>query len=476
MTYHDNDIYFSITENYALINAVYTVDSFSVTKGQDPDHEIHAGLVVYSNSSGMLTFRVGRSLSKPVAEWFKKQVTPSQTTFDQSADELHFAFMGTLRLSVTGGILGKKSEIYTFSNVVLAQGHSGGHNNWWFGGQTCSHVKGNKVTCTGVDSKGKEVMFVFGRGDNDVSTVKVTPTTLIDTANWMKYVDDTVRLDRIVMPGSHDAGMSELHHCAPPAGIQPFIQTQSSSIGQQLKDGSRYFDIRVDYDHGELVTYHRKQKAGTGWGCNGQSLLAVLNEARAFFIAHPTETAIFKFSHTRKAHGHDPNKIREKIDELLNDYNDVLYTIGSETINLAKVNLGRLRGKMVLVFDYSDYNNASTGRFRYMDGETIQPDANITVFDDYTETADLKKMAVDQITKLSKYGGLGNDRFFLLSWTLTPTFGGLPIDILANDANAQLPNVLSYEVFVAGLPKPNIVFIDYLDNPVAQSVILYNFW
>src|SRR5687768_17231949 len=105
MTYHDNNIYFSITENYTLINAVYTVDSFSITKGQDPDHEIYAGLVAYSNSSGMLTFRVGRNLSKTVAEWFNTQVTPSQTTFDQKAGELNFAFIGTLRLSITGGLL-----------------------------------------------------------------------------------------------------------------------------------------------------------------------------------------------------------------------------------------------------------------------------------------------------------------------------------------------------------------------------------
>jgi 1-phosphatidylinositol phosphodiesterase len=89
---------------------------------------------------------------------------------------------------------------------------------------------------------------------------------------------------------------------------------------------------------------------------------------------------------------------------------------------------------------------------------------------------DLNTMIVDQITKLKEYGGLGNDRFFLLSWTLTPSLNDPPIEILANEANAQLPNILSYEVFVAGLSKPNIVFVDYLDNPVAQSIILYNFW
>ena len=130
----------------------------------------------------------------------------------------------------------------------------------------------------------------------------------------------------------------------------------------------------------------------------------------------------------------------------------------------------------MLVFNYSDYVDTATGRFRYRDGGAVEPDANITVFDDYTQTAVLNTMAVDQITKLGEHGGLGNERFFLLSWTLTPTFGDPSIEILANDANAQLPNVLSYEVFVAGYPKPNIVFIDYLENSVAQSIILYNFW
>lgn len=299
MTYRDNDVYFSPSGGYALISGSYTVNSFSVTSGQDPNHHIYAGLTASCGSNGKMTFSVGRSGSGTVASWFNARIPASQNTFNHTAGDLNFAFLGTLKLTVRGGILGNGQDTFTFSNVALAQGHSGSSNNWWFGGQNCSYIQSDQVICKGVNSKGAEVSFIFRRGGNDVSTVGFTPTTLVDTANWMKRVGNGLRLDQIMMPGSHDAGMSELHHCAPPIGAGGSTKTQGGSVGQQLVDGSRYFDIRVDYDYDTLVTYHRTD----GWGCNGQDLKVVLDQAQAFVVAHPTETAILKFSHIRKYDG-----------------------------------------------------------------------------------------------------------------------------------------------------------------------------
>ncbi len=472
MTYRDNDVYFKLTQGYSLISGSYTVSSFSITSGQDPDHHIYAGLKVTCGSNGKMTFSIGRKGSEEVANWFNNRVPASQNTFNHGAGDLNFAFLGTLVLTITGGILGAGQETFTFYDVALAQGHSGSSNNWWFGGQHCSYIQNNQVNGLGVNSKGAPVSFIYLRGGNDVSTVEVTPNTFVETTSWMGRLADSVALDQIMMPGSHDAGMSELHHCAPPVVADGYTQTQSGSIAQQLVDGSRYFDIRVDYDYDELVTYHRSD---SGLGCNGQNLSDVLDQAQAFLIAHPSETAIFKFSHIRDTDGHDKAATKAKINSLLNLYTDVIYTNPSGSVNLAGVLLGQLRGKMILVFDYSDYVDPSTGRFRYKDGSTIQSGANITVYDEYSNTSDYNTMKNDQIQKWKTYGGLGTGRFFLLSWTLTASPPGSTIETLAAQADSQLPGVLYEQIVKNGMSKPNIVYIDYVNNLTTQSIIQYNF-
>ena len=290
-------------------------------------------------------------------------------------------------------------------------------------------------------------------------------------SDWMKKLSDDLRLDTIMMPGSHDAGMSELHHCAPPFGVEGRTKTQSLDIGQQLANGSRYFDIRVDYDYDTLVTYHR-----TGpFGCNGQPLEAALDQVKGFLTSHPTETAILKFSHIRDYPLHDPEETKQEIDTLLNKYSNFLYTNPSATVNLAEIPLRAARGKMIVAYDYADHVDPSTGRFRYKDGSAAQPDANIVVFDEYSDSDDYDIMKADQIQKWTDHGGLGKGYFFLLSWTLTPGAGST-VEELAAIANGNLPGVLHNQIITAHFTKPNIVYIDYVNRDTAFAIVQYNFW
>ena len=291
----------------------------------------------------------------------------------------------------------------------------------------------------------------------------------------MGQVNDDLALDQLIMPGSHDTGMSELHHCNPPVGAGRYTQTQSESIGQQLASGARYFDIRVDYDHNKLVTYHRSGP----FGCNGQDLQAILDQTRAFLSAHQTETAILKFSHVRNYRDHNPTVTKQKINDLLNSYSDLLYTNSTPDTNLAKVKLADARGKAILVFDYSQHIDPATGRFRYKDGDSIQSSANLTVFDQYSNTPDYETMKTDQLAKWKAHAGLGQGYFFLLSWTLTANakaiLEGKSIKSLAKIANSHLPGVLHDQIATAGAKKPNIVYIDFLSSAICQDVIAYNF-
>ena len=293
---------------------------------------------------------------------------------------------------------------------------------------------------------------------------------MADTANWMRDLSDDTRLDAIMMPGSHDAGMSELHHCAPPIGACGKTQTQSLSVGKQLEAGARYFDIRVDYDYKRLVTYHRTD----GWGCNGQDLAPILDQLRDFLKAHPRETAILKFSHIRDyGSSHKPAETKRLINDLLNAYPGLLYTNATGSVNLATVTLGQVRGKAILVFDYAEYINTATGRFRYHDGAAAGQ--NIVVYDVYSDTSDYEEMKTNQLEKWGKYGGTGKGYLFLLSWTLTASTFSPSVEKMAEEANGKLPGVLQTQIKTRGWAKPNIVYIDYVNAVTCSAIIGYNF-
>lgn len=473
MKYRNNHVKLRISAGYQLLSASFTMQDLCITDGQDPDGVNRPGLVRTLAPDGELRFRAGRESSEKTAEWFNDRIKASQNTFHRAAQKMNFAFLGTLELTIRGGILGGKTETFTFPKVVLAQGSTGVSNNWWFGGQNCSRSGPNNVVCRGTCSQGRDVSFVFQRGDNGVTLIEITPAVLIDTTNWMQLLPDTTPLNRVMMPGSHDAGMSELHHCSPPVLAEPYTRTQNRSISQQLIDGSRYFDIRVDFDHNKLVTYHRTGNPG----CNGQDLQAVLNETRDFLQAHGTESVVLKFSHVRSDSGHDPAATKRRTNEMLSEYSDVLFVSVDSDVNLAHTKLADVRGKIIVVCDYEEHVHPPSGRFRYHDGTGHRNDANLTVFDRYSNTPDYRVMSEDQIRKWNEHGGFGADFLFLLSWTLTSTKGPLTgsIESLAATANARLPYVLHNQITLRKAAKPNIVYIDFMNNESAQTIIRHNF-
>ncbi|WP_323118291.1 PI-PLC domain-containing protein [Burkholderia alba] len=471
MTYRDNEVVLKIASQYRIVEGAYTVSGFSVTSGQDPDGKIYSGLRKTFGSDGKFSFSVGRKKSTSVANWFNGQVAAYQTTFNHSAGELNFAFIGTLVLTITGGILGSRVATYRFQNVALAQGNAGASNNWWFGGKDCTNIGSNKVVARGHDADNMPMELTFLRGGNGpVNEVVAENLVLVPPADWMGRLDASTRLDQIVMPGTHDAGMSETSHCAPPEflGSGGLSRTQAVNVFQQLSCGSRYFDLRVDYDYGELVTYHRSGQ----WGCNGISLRAALDGARNFLGTHATETAIFKFSHIRNDSGHDAAATKTRINALLEEFSGALYR-HSGNPNLAEIRLGDARGKMILVFDYDEYVSPADGRFRYYDGSSSR--AGLTVFDQYSNTESYSTMANDQLAKWQSHGGLGKGYLFLLSWTLTPQGVFSPtIASLADTANSNLSAVLSQTVGERRT-KPNVVYVDFLNVEIGQVIIQYNF-
>ncbi len=68
-----------------------------------------------------------------------------------------------------------------------------------------------------------------------------------NNSSWMRdlrFSKPNVQINQITMPGSHEAGMYYTSHCTSIVHSEWSI-TQSSSIYNQLRAGSRYFDLRV---------------------------------------------------------------------------------------------------------------------------------------------------------------------------------------------------------------------------------------
>lgn len=106
-------------------------------------------------------FIVKRKGSSDVAEFYKQHINTNQNTFNHNPGSLNFAFLGSLTLNIEN-IQGNNP--YTFDDIMLAQGHTGAANNWWFGGKNCNNVGAHFVECYGSDVHGQTVAMRFKRG------------------------------------------------------------------------------------------------------------------------------------------------------------------------------------------------------------------------------------------------------------------------------------------------------------------------
>lgn len=65
----------------------------------------------------------------------------------------------------------------------------------------------------------------------------------------IKNVIQDRKLVDVIIPGTHDAGMSKITGAILSGGIELTTRTQGLSIYEQLRAGSRWFDLRVQSVH-----------------------------------------------------------------------------------------------------------------------------------------------------------------------------------------------------------------------------------
>lgn len=129
----------------------------------------------------------------------------------------------------------------------------------------------------------KNNLIIYQTSGGGTNAMYIRPRQEPDNSNWMSEllkIKPNVRLNEITMPGSHDAGMYSTSSCFVSAA--EWTRTQSDSIANQLRRGSRYFDLRVYYDGANYRIGHFGNFLGVPGGCYGPTLADVLNQVKTF--------------------------------------------------------------------------------------------------------------------------------------------------------------------------------------------------
>lgn len=157
-----------------------------------------------------------------------------------------------------------------------------------------------------------------------------------DLDHWMERINDNVPIGALSIPGTHNAPTC---HNAPPS-----VRCQAVSPVEQLQNGVRFFDIRVQvpepFDGGsdKLVLVHSVFPISlTG----NKYFRDLYNECRKFLDEHPSETLIMSLKREGSGKGTD-----EQLSRVLKDH----YTNPNQWWTRPWLpRLGEARGKIVLV-------------------------------------------------------------------------------------------------------------------------------
>ncbi|GAA0549395.1 PI-PLC domain-containing protein [Chitinophaga japonensis] len=238
-------------------------------------------------------------------------------------------------------------------------------------------------------------------------------------ATWMQDLFFPERADHtlkdIVIPGSHDAGMSVLSGTG--GQMKEAINacntlTQQIPIRTQLREGLRMFDLRVGRYNGALYTKHAESDCDTdavGAGY-GEKLDDVLGGVRSFLDSSRMETVILTFSHFCDA----DVPTSELADTIIATLGPHLYRRSGQ--KLSDLPLKDLAGKAIVVFEQRAYRNGAIDSSTMTDASG----AFINIRRKYAATNDINKLLAAQAGFFnSMQDGVRDNDLVRLDWQLT---------------------------------------------------------
>ncbi|MBR5095127.1 MAG: phosphatidylinositol-specific phospholipase C domain-containing protein [Oscillospiraceae bacterium] len=166
-------------------------------------------------------------------------------------------------------------------------------------------------------------------------------TPVEGSADWMARLDDETSLAAVVLPGTHDSATRYVQ-------LGYFSKCQAFGIGDQLRAGYRYLDIRlaVAGEKRQLMHGFTKCRVGAMPWTDTLTLDAVLADCYRFLAEHPTETVLFAVKQERGAES------VAQFQAVLDGYVQLEPDRWLLTDEIPT--LGEARGKLVLLRRYDD--------------------------------------------------------------------------------------------------------------------------
>jgi 1-phosphatidylinositol phosphodiesterase len=162
---------------------------------------------------------------------------------------------------------------------------------------------------------------------------------MTDLANWMSRLASANKLSALSIPGTHDSGT------AFPASERDRLMTQSRTIAEQLADGIRFLDIRVQYKNDRFFLVHEDTELNSGPESDAAALRfgPLQDLIKEFLRTHPRETIILSLKQDADPENNTGNlSFQQKFDEF------VTAAPGLWFLENEIPTLGQVRGKIVL--------------------------------------------------------------------------------------------------------------------------------
>ena len=304
--------------------------------------------------------------------------------------------------------------------------------------------------------------------------------------NWMKGLYDVIKnreIQHVVIPGTHDSGMSRISGAILSLGDSANTETQGISVYDQLRAGARWFDLRVatvhsmpnEGDYSFFTIHVNDEKAEVAIGNTGESLDDVVSEINLFTAQNPGEIIFMRVKYLigiRKIPSSGPIYWSQKIvDDFFNKLRGVNNRCPDMDANVpfnqqkASYFMDRNGGAGCVIFLLDGDLDEKVAHDSVSDG--IYESKRMDFWDNWSNLADTEAMTKDQVADWSTVGRSGqfiNDRFLIGQWLVSADAVTSTIDTL--ERIAILPtNPALYWMGVNNMSPeswPNVLLVDYI--------------
>ncbi|ODA83869.1 hypothetical protein RJ55_02385 [Drechmeria coniospora] len=306
--------------------------------------------------------------------------------------------------------------------------------------------------------------------------------------NWMRSLYHVIKdrqLQHVVMPGTHDSGMSTISNKIVSLGVEANTQTQGLNMYDQLRTGARWFDLRISTVHNapfeadyDFWTLHvNDERADIAVGNSGVSLDDIVREINRFTMENPGEIVFLRVKYLigiRKIPSFGPiywtdEMVRAFFSKLRGIRNRCPHLDAAVPFNRQKVSyfMDQNEGKGCVIILLDGQLTSSVPQESISDG--IYKASRMRFWDNWSNKADTQSMAQDQAADwktVMRSGDPGNsdDRFLIGQWLVSAD--AVKTTALTIQKMAILPtNPALYWMGVNNMSPerwPNVLLIDYI--------------